>query len=282
MKRVFLFAMIVLSTVFTDGALSNEYITTKSYVDAKVALKQDEIPAAGENIENVGVGDSVVTYTATTGTIGERGIFDLDNDYDYDNHEVYEGHEDDLVPATAYAYIESLLGGIEDNLIYAYDSLYGVPVPDLGNLSQSTGVYKTCTQYIPNAAQTDANCLLWDLNNRNVFGCAANDDTCNTNGECCTNFCDNGTCACAGPSASCRKSSDCCSDVCLKMDGSDVGTCSCYSTGSSCTADVQCCGTAKCNNGTCGKVALCRTRGQSCSFLQTCCTGLTCRSGTCQ
>ena len=50
-------------------------VTSKDYVDAADALKQNKIPAAGTNASIPG--ESVVTYTQTgNGVIGERGIYD--------------------------------------------------------------------------------------------------------------------------------------------------------------------------------------------------------------
>ena len=49
-------------------------VTSKDYVDAADALKQNKIPAAGTNASTPG--DTVVTYTQTgNGVIGERGIY---------------------------------------------------------------------------------------------------------------------------------------------------------------------------------------------------------------
>ena len=47
-------------------------VTSKDYVDAADALKQNKIPATGTNASTPGT--TVVTYTGTAGTIGERGI----------------------------------------------------------------------------------------------------------------------------------------------------------------------------------------------------------------
>ena len=48
-------------------------VTSKDYVDAEVAKKQNTIPVAGTNTATPGT--SVVMYTATAGTVGERGIY---------------------------------------------------------------------------------------------------------------------------------------------------------------------------------------------------------------
>ena len=61
-------SVIAINSVFADAT-----ITTKNYVDT---TRQATIPAAETNIETPGV--SVVTYTDTAGTIGERGIYDED------------------------------------------------------------------------------------------------------------------------------------------------------------------------------------------------------------
>ena len=175
------------------AANASQVITSKTYVDAQLASKQNIIPAAGENTADAG--ESVVMYTDTAGTIGERAIFDLDNDYDYDNHGVYEGHEDDLVPATAYQYLEDWAGVIAGNVDNMQGDIDDMVVPDLANLNQTTIITKTCVEWVSGAAQTDANCLLWDLTDTTAYACVINGNPCNTNGECCSNNCDDGTCA---------------------------------------------------------------------------------------
>ena len=63
-------SILAVNTVFATGELA---VTSKGYVDTEVGKKQNTIPVAGTNTSNSGT--SVVMYTGTAGTIGERGIF---------------------------------------------------------------------------------------------------------------------------------------------------------------------------------------------------------------
>ncbi len=53
--------------------------TSKGYVDTAIDTRQARIPAANTNSATPGT--TVVTYTGTAGTIGERGIYDNSNNY---------------------------------------------------------------------------------------------------------------------------------------------------------------------------------------------------------
>ncbi len=117
-------SIIAINSVFAD---TKSTVTSRGYVDAQDALKQNKIPAAGTNAATPG--DTVVTYTSTgDGTIGERGIFDGADTYDLltdSNKLVTAG----LVQSAT-------------NCIYQ-------------NLQQME-----CTEWVANADHTDENCLL--------------------------------------------------------------------------------------------------------------------------
>ncbi|MBO4480197.1 MAG: hypothetical protein J5742_01050 [Alphaproteobacteria bacterium] len=66
--------------VMADG---DKKVTSKNYVDTLVATKQDTIPATGNSTG--GTGTSVVMYTGTAGTVGERGIYDGQTTYNSTN-----------------------------------------------------------------------------------------------------------------------------------------------------------------------------------------------------
>ncbi|MBO4700767.1 MAG: hypothetical protein J5620_03400, partial [Alphaproteobacteria bacterium] len=76
MSKVLLFGAI--ASVLTLNAFAEtttSTVTSRNYVDAQDALKQNKIPEAGTNYDEPGV--SVVTYTEDgNGTIGERWICD--------------------------------------------------------------------------------------------------------------------------------------------------------------------------------------------------------------
>ena len=60
-------------TINSVMAAGENTVASKSYVDARDDLKQNKIPQTGTNSSTPG--DTVVTYTDTAGTIGERGIY---------------------------------------------------------------------------------------------------------------------------------------------------------------------------------------------------------------
>ena len=72
-------------TINSVMAAGENTVASKSYVDARDDLKQDLIPESGVNIDANGIGDTVITYTDTEGVIGERNIYDGENDYDEDD-----------------------------------------------------------------------------------------------------------------------------------------------------------------------------------------------------
>ena len=79
MQTKTLFASIIAALVIVPAfaaeptAAERKITTSKNYVDTQVATKQNTIPVAGTNTSNAGT--SVVMYTGTAGTVGERGIY---------------------------------------------------------------------------------------------------------------------------------------------------------------------------------------------------------------
>ena len=108
----FVFAGIISAIIGTAYAVGENTVTSKSYVDAMDATKQNTIPATGTNASTPG--STVVTYTGTAGTIGERAIFDYETGWD--DGWVAEGHEDELVTAEAMSEVVSdvVLTGISN------------------------------------------------------------------------------------------------------------------------------------------------------------------------
>ena len=134
--------------ILTFGAIASILAINSVMADTTVTSKQyvdttrqATIPVAGANAATPGT--TVVTYTGTAGQIGERGIC---NDPDED-----DCNGGDLVTS---------------------DRLNNV-------LSTTTVTYKRCTEWVANAAHTDANCILWNLGDKSVFGYQ-----CSTSQEC--------------------------------------------------------------------------------------------------
>ena len=147
MKHTFLFATIASILSINAYAVSTT-VTSKDYVDT---TRQATIPASGTN--SATPGDTVVTYTSTAGTIGERGIFD-------DWSVIIEANnlQDNLVTAGA---LLQATDDIWDNLLP--ELLTGtagtVPVYDSnGELgSAERGIYDGSNGY---NSSTDANKLI--------------------------------------------------------------------------------------------------------------------------
>ncbi len=167
-QALFIGAIASILTINSVLADTTSTVTSRGYVDAAVATKQNKIDATGANFTN----GSVVETTGTDGVVTQRGIFNYDTDYDWDNHTVEQGHEDDLVTA------ESVM-------------------PQLDYLSGVYQIDKYCVEYVENATNTDENCLLWNIGD-NIMGpyrrCQTNSD-CGGCESCFNHLCkDDGSC----------------------------------------------------------------------------------------
>ena len=162
-KKLFLFGTIA-SVIAINSVFADTIVTSKSYVDT---TRQATIPVAGTNEDEPG--ETVVTYTDTAGVIGERGIFNPRTDFDFQNNEIADGHEGDLVTADIYqgvVEIHNELQEIQNNM------------PDFDDLPTKTVTHRICTSWIDGQSHTDANCLLWNLVDETVYGaqCYTADD----------------------------------------------------------------------------------------------------------
>ena len=165
MKRTFLFATIASILSINAYAVSST-VTSKDYVDT---TRQATIPAFGTNSETPG--ETVVTYTDTAGTIGERFIFDGELPRFID--------DDDDIELTTVRGVKSLLESAT-------------------NLPEKTVTYKTCVSW-SGTPHTDANCLLWNLSDTNVVmnRCTTNADCLGVQGlGCAQPLCDNNSHEC--------------------------------------------------------------------------------------
>ena len=152
MKRTFLFATIA-SILSINAYAVSATVTSKDYVDT---TRQATIPASGTNSETPG--DTVVTYTDTAGTIGERGICDAG------------------------------MSDCDGNSLVTSDRLHDT-------LSTTTVTYKTCTEW-SGTPHTDENCILWNLTDKYVYGsCIDVGQSCTTDYDCCNENCSGGVCS---------------------------------------------------------------------------------------
>ena len=169
----------IASILTINSVMADTTVTSKQYVDATVATKQNKIGATGANFTN----GSVVETTGTEGVVTQRGIFNPATDTETgplgDVH-VASGHEGDLVTA----------GDVMNGLTYAIDSAYAFRrhIHPIDNY---------CIEYVANAEHTDANCLLWVLANQTdapVQRCQTNADCGNPEGNHCGILCVSGMC----------------------------------------------------------------------------------------
>ena len=169
-------SIIAINSVFAD---TTSTVTSRGYVDAAVATKQNKIGATGANFTN----GSVVETTGTEGVVTQRGIFNPETDTEtgpFGDVHVASGHEGDLVTA----------GSVLEPLTYASqaaDDYWGHVHP----------IDNECIEYVANAEHTDANCLLWQLANKTdtpVQRCQTNADCGNPEGNRCGILCVSGMC----------------------------------------------------------------------------------------
>ena len=128
-------SIIAINSVFADTT-----VTSRQYVDT---TRQATIPVTGTNANTPG--STVVTYTGTAGTIGERGIVSGWENYDYDN-------------------------GTDDNKLVTAKAVLDMaeqipPHPDYQPVTVTT---KTCNTWLDGQAHTDANCILWNLTDEEI------------------------------------------------------------------------------------------------------------------
>ena len=177
MKQALFIGAIASVLTINSVLATTSTVTSRDYVDAQDALKQNKIPATGTNASTPG--DTVVTYTSTAGTIGERWICDA---------EAYDDDDCDDTALVTTNVISSVLDYVDAQI----------------NLPETTVTYKTCTEW-SGTPHTDANCLLWNLSDKDVYGRCSGDADCpdsncinNPDGE--YGYCQSSTgiCACGG------------------------------------------------------------------------------------
>lgn len=78
-----LLSSMLLSFLLVPYSFGDNVVASKGYVDTQIDTTQVKIPAAGT--AGVPLGTTVMTYTSTSGEIGERGIYDGSSNYDASN-----------------------------------------------------------------------------------------------------------------------------------------------------------------------------------------------------
>ena len=121
-----------------------------------------------------GTANTVVMYNNSGAIGGSRGI--------YDGSTTYNSSTDANKLVTA--------GVARDVANY-----------EANNNPQTSVTYKTCTRWVDGQSHTDANCLLWSLEEKPIYAkeCHSDSDCANLPGSpygCATPYCDNGECLC--------------------------------------------------------------------------------------
>ena len=167
-KKSFLLGAIA-SVIAINSVFADTIVTSKSYVDT---TRQATIPVSGTNASTPGT--TVVTYTNTAGTIGERGIC---NDPDED-----DCNGGDLVTVDHFMGFAAEVDNAVNNI----------------NIPTTITTNKTCVGWLDGQPNTDENCILWQLVEQDVYGrCTKNSDcNCSNSPDTPYGYCDHGACRC--------------------------------------------------------------------------------------
>ncbi|MBO4480115.1 MAG: hypothetical protein J5742_00630 [Alphaproteobacteria bacterium] len=219
MKKILLTSILAIVTGITiANADGDKKVTSKNYVDTQIGTRQEKIPAANTN--SATPGSTVVTYTSTAGTIGERGI--INNTESLDTRE----NSDKLV--TAGALSNYLLGNAGN--VPVYDSN--------GYISDGRGIYDGSAGY---DSSTDADKL--------VTAAALVDGLDSVQGNLPTVTTSKLTCV---DSPSCTLWTVADQDVYGELSpGGAMVAVACLERNASCSSDSQCCDDMVCNGGKC-------------------------------
>lgn len=109
--------------------------------------------------------------------------------------------------------------------------------------------------------------------------CTTDGQSCSFNGDCCSNFCNGGTCGCNdGTVTTCTANSQCCSG--LVCNGSSHYCTVCGAPGADCARSSDCCGGFICFSvdHTCQQ---CSSAGSACGNQSDCCGGYVCANSAC-
>ena len=243
--KSYIFAGIIAAITMGNAMATDENtVTSKSYVDARDELKQNKIPATGTNASTPG--DTVVTYTSTAGTIGERGIYDSGIAIDKQG-QIVSGHEGDLVPASEFVpAVIDIHNDIINNITSVNNSITDVnnSITNMGNSitnitnqmnaqtleSVNVQLPLTCANSCAGlsgdklaaceaAAGAAGGCTLWEIGSvgiaHKLYSCTAQTvASCPSCGTGTKKACENNICTCnvcKADGASVSNASECCS-----------------------------------------------------------------------
>lgn len=273
MKRTLLFTAIM-SILTLNAHATSATVTSRDYVDAQDALKQDLIPEAGVNAEENGGGESVVTYTDEEGVLGERGICEDSTD----NCNQADIATFGLVGDVATNINNNMETNINTNINNAVDYLINVnnnnnDITNMANTLTSQSLTPVVVQSPLACAKMENNdCVLWSIGGSAIVHKL---DDCKTDQDCpnCDSGfmkrCDDGLCKCIY--GACSTASDCnCASGMIASCANNVCACNQCNTASDCS-----CGsgmTASCVNNAC-RCDVCKVDGTLVSNGSQCCSG---------
>ena len=209
-KSYILAGIIAAITMGNAFATGENTVTSKSYVDARDELKQNKIPATGTNASTPG--DTVVTYTDTAGTIGERGIYDGTGTMG----------SDDLITAGA---VQGQISSINTNITNISNQMNAQTLESV-NVQLPLTCANSC-EGLSGAAQKECEvtagaqggCTLWEIGSvgiaHKLYSCTAQTvASCPSCGTGTVKACENNICtcnACKGLGVVASNASECCS-----------------------------------------------------------------------
>ena len=234
-----IFAAILGNNAFATG---ENTVTSKSYVDAMDATKQDKITAKTSG--------NVVTYNGTGANgqtqFDERGIFDYDTGWDYENQEVADGHEGDLLTAgdviPDITSINNDIKNFNDDISNINDNISNVNNQIISIASQP--LTPVTVQLPLTCANANDGCTLWQIGGTDVAHKLTSCTTATVATDCpaCVSgtikTCTNNVCACTEDSGlpvvaacvagrSCNTNADCGSGGTCSGGGESLGRCQC-------------------------------------------------------
>ena len=254
-KTSFIFAGIMSAIIGNAYAVGENTVASKAYVDTK----QVKIPVAGTNASTPG--ESVVTYTDTAGTIGERGFFNYETSMDKD--ELAEGHEGDIITAADYV---SDINVINDDIKNMGDSITNIQNSVTNNTNSITDITNQMNAEtresisVPSLSCANQDCTLYQVSvaagiAHKLYSCTAQTvaTACPSCGTGAQKACENDICTCnvcKSYEKSASSASQCCSGYLISGN-----KCGC-STNAECVAwlaeqkGVACPGSMVCNTST--------------------------------
>ena len=169
-NTTFIFAGIIAAITTNAMATGENIMTSKSYVDAQDALKQDKLPSKNLTIEIDGEDvniPSIVLYPAdgeNAGDVGEVGFISGDAMVDkWEKWEIEHVHDED--------YYHAMASELRDWLDTTDAFEYAIPGTALAFAMYAIEQYKAdhmvCAGWpddVPVADRSDANCWLWRRN----------------------------------------------------------------------------------------------------------------------